>query len=88
MTAATVEASLATTLRLEHDHAIRLADQLEQHPEPELRREAATRALADRRADLVLYRALLVERYGAAPELERIIANDTLYGDLAVLAIA
>lgn len=78
----------ATALGLEHPSAIRLADQLEEHPEPQLRREAAARALADRRADLGLYRTLLVERYGSAPTLERIIDNDTLYGDLAVLTIA
>lgn len=88
MTAATVEATLAIELGLEHPSAIRYADQLEEHPEPQLRREAAGRALADRRSDLGLLRTLLVERYGNAPPLERIIAADQLYGDLAILTIA
>lgn len=89
MTAATVEASLAITLGLEHPSAIRLADQLADHPEPALRREAALRALADRRADLGLLRTLLVERYGnAVPSVERIVAEDPLYADLAILTIA
>ena len=88
MTAATVEASLATELRLEHDHAIRLADQLEALPADE-RRPAAARAAADRLADLGLLRTLLVERYGTGvPKLERIVAGDTLYADLTILAIA
>jgi hypothetical protein len=89
MTAATVEAlTLATELGLVHPSARRLSDQLEQHPEPALRREAAGRALADRRADLALMRDLLVERYGTAPTLDRIIAGDELYADLAILTIA
>jgi hypothetical protein len=89
MTAATVEAPpLATVLGLVHPSARRLADQLATVPEPSLRREAAGRALADRRADLGLYRTLLVERYGKAPALEQIIADDDLYADLAILAIA
>lgn len=87
MTAATVEASLATTLGLEHDSAIRLADSIEAL-HPQVRRAAAVRAAADRRADLALYRTLLLERDGGAPPLERIIAADRLYADLTILAIA
>jgi hypothetical protein len=87
MTAATVEASLATTLRLEHDSAIRLADQLEGEP-VDVRRPAAARALLDRLADLKLLRTLLVERDGTAPSLERLVAGDQLYADLTILAIA
>lgn len=91
MTAATVEAaSLALELALEHPSAIALADQLEGLAD-DVRRPAATRAAADRLADLTLYRALLVERYGASagvPPLSRIVAADQLYGDLTILAIA
>lgn len=87
MTAATVELSLAATLGLEHDSAIRLADQLEHEP-ADIRRPAASRAAVDRLADLRLLRALLIERDGTAPSLERLVARDTLYGDLTILAIA
>lgn len=88
MTAATVEASLATELGLEHDSAIRLAHQLEGLPD-DARRPAAARAAADRLSDLGLLRDLLVERYGAGvPPLARIVAADELYADLTILAIA
>lgn len=87
MTAATVEATLVTELGLEHPSAIRLAESLEGEP-ADVRRPAATRAAADRLAALRLLRALLVERDGTAPSLERLIANDALYGDLTILAIA
>ena len=88
MTAATVELTLALELGLEHPHAIRLADQLEGLPD-DARRPAAGNAAADRLADLTLLRALLVERYGTGvPPLTKIVAADTLYGDLTILAIA
>jgi len=88
MTAATVEAQLAAELGLEHDSAIRLAAQLESLPD-DVRRPAASRAVADRLADLGLLRTLLVERYGAGvPPLARIVADDQLYADLTILAIA
>lgn len=87
MTAATVEACLATTLGLEHPSAIRLAQQLEEEP-ADVRRPAAARAAADRLSALGLYRTLVVERDGHAPPLERIVARDVLYADLTILAIA
>ena len=88
MTAATVEATLALELGLEHPAAILLADQLADLPD-DARRPAAGRAAADRLAALGLLRTLLVERYGTGvPPLERIVAGDTLYADLTILAIA
>ena len=88
MTAATAPTS-AIDLGLEHPSAVALAEQLATIVEPSVRREQAARALADRRADLALYRALLVERYGAAtPTLAAIIDADQLYADLAVLTVA
>lgn len=52
------------------------------------RRRAAAEDHAKRRADLALYRQLLVERDGNAPPLARIEANDEALTELAVLTIA
>lgn len=89
MTAATATPASPLELGLEHPSAITLAEQLATIGEPQLRREQAARALADRHADLDLYRTLLVERYGdAVPSLSAIVAADQLYGDLAILTVA
>lgn len=89
MTAATATPVSPLELGLEHPSAIALAEQLATIAEPSIRREQAARAAADRRADLGLYHALLIERYGdAVPTLARIIGADQLLADLTVLAIA
>ena len=86
MTAATVEAPITDVL--EHPSAIRLADQLAGIVDDTVRRQYAARAAQDRRADLALYRALLVERYGNAPRLEVLEQRDELLLELNLLAIA
>lgn len=87
MTAATVEAPITDVL--EHPSARHLADQLAAITDVGVRRHRAELAVADRRTDLALYRALLVERYGDhVPTLARIEQGDELLLELTVLAIA
>ena len=83
MTAATVE-----ELGLEHPSALRLAHQLADVADDGVPHAQAARAAQHPRADLTLYRVLLVERYGPAPPLDRILARDELLAELTVLAIA
>lgn len=52
------------------------------------RRKAAAEEYARRRADLALYRQLVVERDGSAPPITRLEAADELLVELAVLTVA
>jgi len=89
MTAATITAAppvpeLAIELGLETPRAVRLADVAD----VTTRRQLAAQAIGDRRADLALLRALLLEVYGKAPALAKLEADDELLTELNVLAVA
>lgn len=90
MTAATVPnvpASPLAELILEHPTAYQLANRIE-WLEPAQRHAEALDAIQARRAQLVLYVDLVRERYGSAPPLQRVIADDELLGELTILAYA
>lgn len=89
MTAATITATppvpeLAIELGLETPRAVRLADV----DDVATRRQLAAQAIGQRRADLALLRALLLEVYGKAPELAKLEAADEVLTELNVLAVA
>lgn len=89
MTAATITAAppvpeLAIELGLETPRAVRLADVTD----VTTRRQLAAQAIGDRRADLGLLRALLLEVYGKAPKLAKLEADDEVLTELNVLAVA
>lgn len=88
MTDHAIDAPTADELGLEHPHARAVAQELTTIADVGVRREQAARALGARREALTLYVTLYRERYGYALDLDRVIARDALYADLAVLAVA
>lgn len=88
MTAATVEeVPHVGDVYLETVTARQLYRVLAALPTEDRRRHAA-RAIEHRRSDLALYRTLLIERYGAAPQLSLIEDTDQLLAELNLLAAA
>jgi hypothetical protein len=61
---------------------------IDQHPDPGDRRQAAARAVLDRRGELVLLAALIVERDGQGPTVAQLERADVSLADLTVLAVA
>lgn len=90
MTAATVEGtpSLVDVLALETPTAIAAAAYLETVADVGYRRQLAGQLAAQRRQELGLYRALLLERFGTAPTILAVEGTDEVLTELLVLAVA